>query len=328
MGEAGEEVTESQPKARGPRLQYVTPAELDAARQDPAWEARHGISNRVVCRVCGGIASAMSSKARGHLWLRHKMTRREYHLTYPGAVLRTIKSLARLVHCDVKEMMARIVARYVTPEELRACRQDPEWEKRHNVADVVICRECGLKVRGFLSGGEHHLNQHDMTLANYHAKHPGAPWRSLEYAELQRQASSRFRSKPGEKEKYTEYIRRWRRDHPEANRKIWRRRHARIRAKLARVDQAEAAVKAAQAELEAAKRRLEEAKREKPGPQSDDALNADLLRLHEAKRGTREEIDRGDWAEIKSELDAKTGVHLSIGAYKMRLKRYRSRVTN
>lgn len=63
----------------------------------------------------------------------------------------------------------------------------------------------------------------------------------------------------------------------------------------------------------------------KPGPQPDDDLNAEIERLYEAKRGERAEIDRGNWLEIKLELDARTGVHRSVDAYQMRLKRYRMR---
>jgi predicted RNA-binding Zn-ribbon protein involved in translation (DUF1610 family) len=61
------------------------------------------------------------------------------------------------------------------------------------------------------------------------------------------------------------------------------------------------------------------------GPQPDDVLGADIERLYEAKKGGKPELHKNGWAEIKDELDANTGVHRTVAAYKMQLKRYRSR---
>jgi hypothetical protein len=60
----------------------------------------------------------------------------------------------------------------------------------------------------------------------------------------------------------------------------------------------------------------ERIREDKRGPHPDDAMCAELEQLSQQKV---------IWSEIKLRMDAKYGVHLSIDAYQMRLKRYRSR---
>lgn len=70
---------------RTSRLSYVTPEQLDACRLDPAWEARQGMANCVVCRECGAKLRAPLGGRESHLWRLHEMTLRAYRAAYPGA---------------------------------------------------------------------------------------------------------------------------------------------------------------------------------------------------------------------------------------------------
>ena len=76
---------EAQLRARDGRLPYVTPELLDACRLDPAWEARQGMANCIVCRECGAKLLSPLGGHRGHLWRLHQMTVRAYRAAYPGA---------------------------------------------------------------------------------------------------------------------------------------------------------------------------------------------------------------------------------------------------
>ena len=76
---------EAQLRARAGRLPYVTPEQLEACRLDPAWEARQGMANCVVCRECGAKVQSPLGGHRGHLWRLHQMTVRAYRAAYPGA---------------------------------------------------------------------------------------------------------------------------------------------------------------------------------------------------------------------------------------------------
>ena len=76
---------EGQLRARAARLPYVTPEQLEACRLDPAWEARQGMSNCVVCRECGAKLQSPLGGNKGHLWRLHEMTVRAYRAAYPGA---------------------------------------------------------------------------------------------------------------------------------------------------------------------------------------------------------------------------------------------------
>jgi len=56
---------EAQLRARAARLPYVTPEQLEACRLDPAWEARQGMANCVVCRECGAKLQSPLGGAQG-----------------------------------------------------------------------------------------------------------------------------------------------------------------------------------------------------------------------------------------------------------------------
>jgi hypothetical protein len=66
---------------------YVTPAELAKCRKDPAWEARRGITNFVVCRLCGlkKQSSISGHKKNGHLVTAHGMPFSAYRVLFPKA---------------------------------------------------------------------------------------------------------------------------------------------------------------------------------------------------------------------------------------------------
>ena len=80
---------EAQLRARAARLPYVTPEQLEACRLDPAWEARQGMANCVVCRECGAKLRSPLGGREGHLWRLHEMTLRAYRAAYPGARARS-----------------------------------------------------------------------------------------------------------------------------------------------------------------------------------------------------------------------------------------------
>jgi hypothetical protein len=163
----------------------VTAAQLKEARLDPAWEARSGIahwivpSDRVVCRECGELKSELNANS-AHSHLRgHKMTAREYKSKYPSTRL---TSFARSADQNsrqggkktVQDLMDEFAAMYLTPQGLKACRRDPEHEKKHGIKEFVACRLCGLKSRTDLWA--HLQKRHDgCSFAGYHARFPKAP---------------------------------------------------------------------------------------------------------------------------------------------------------
>jgi predicted transcriptional regulator len=79
----------------------------------------------------------------------------------------------RMKEAQLRASAARLS--YVTPEQLEACRRDPAWEARQRMADCVVCRECGAKLRSPLGGTMGHLwRRHEMTVRAYRAAYPGA----------------------------------------------------------------------------------------------------------------------------------------------------------
>ncbi len=54
---------------------------------------------------------------------------------------------AEIVEHFVEHFMEVFAAQYLTPQELRECRTDHEWELERRVFDFVACRRCGLKCR-------------------------------------------------------------------------------------------------------------------------------------------------------------------------------------
>lgn len=208
-------------------LEYVTHEELEMARQDPAWEARRGIAAHLVCRECGAKVKYPLGGKKGHLWRRHdQMTVRAYRVKYPGAVrLFSFTAIAKLHGYDVQEYIAKFVAEYLTPEELLECRQDPEYETHHNLAGVIVCRECGWKSHAVVAGGTFHLGtMHDLNREEYLAKYPGAPMQTAERMAAQNRAQTKRLEDPVKKEKKKAAHKQWAKDHP-VERKAQRARH-------------------------------------------------------------------------------------------------------
>jgi hypothetical protein len=198
----------------------VTPTELEACRRDPAWESRQGISDRVVCRECAASVRTPMGGKKGHLWVRHRISVADYRAAYPSARLYSFRLIAQVQGCEVGELIRRTAERYVTPEELNECRHDPAWEKLCNLTDVIVCRQCGAKIRSALCGGTHHLSQHGWSLKEYLAHYPGAPWRTAAVADAQRRTAARLRADLEHKKRATVASVRWQKNNPEKVKKI------------------------------------------------------------------------------------------------------------
>ena len=151
--------------------------ELEEARLDAAWEARHGLANRVVCRECGQFMAGINANGE-HSHLRtHHMTADEYASKYPGARFTSFAIAARQGvrqgrAGNVQKLMERFAAQYLTAKELMECRTDPAWEERRGF-DFVACRKCGLKSKTHLYL---HVHRHGYSrVKEYRAEYPKAP---------------------------------------------------------------------------------------------------------------------------------------------------------
>jgi hypothetical protein len=141
----------------------------------------------------------------------------EYRATYPGARLYSFTCSAERHGDDPQKLMARFLAKYVTPEELAEYRKNLQWEKDHQVA-FVVCRACGERLRTDL---KHHLQaKHVMSTTEYLATYPGARLTSLATY-----ARSRARVKKNPETEHA-YQRTYRKAHPEKINTIQRRCYA------------------------------------------------------------------------------------------------------
>src|SRR5262249_12532756 len=114
------ELTKRLADARAEARPRIIPAqELEACRLDPAWEARRGIANRVVCKICGVLVCVLGSK-NGHLRLVHHISVSDYLASYPGARLQSFERSYVPSIYDTQGKMARFASGHVTPEELEA----------------------------------------------------------------------------------------------------------------------------------------------------------------------------------------------------------------
>jgi hypothetical protein len=154
---------------------------VEELRADVAWEARHKIADHVGCRVCGVFPKTP-------LWQRHlrehQMTLAEYHAAYPGARLWSFTYTADANaksgegSSDVQELMANFADLYFTPEQISEGRRDAKWEKRNGgITDVVMCRICGRKIRGWFPTHLELMHQ-QLTINEYLTKWPNAPTKS------------------------------------------------------------------------------------------------------------------------------------------------------
>jgi hypothetical protein len=151
--------------------------ELEEARLDAAWEARHGLANRVICRECGQFMQGMNANGEHSHLRKHHMTADEYASKYPGARFCSIARAAALAakqgrEGDIQKFMEALAAQYLTAKELLECRTDPAWEERRGF-DFVACRKCGFKSKTDLYL---HVHRHGYSrIKEYRAEYPKAP---------------------------------------------------------------------------------------------------------------------------------------------------------
>jgi predicted transcriptional regulator len=160
----------------------LTPSQLEECRQDPAYEARPHIANkiapanRVVCRECGELLAELNANGiHSHLLRKHRMSAEDYESKWPGARL---TSFARSADQNrrqgrtktIQELMDEFASKYLTPEELREARRDQECEEHHEVELFIVCRLCGMKSKTDLHN--HLKTQHDLTSAAYYRQFP------------------------------------------------------------------------------------------------------------------------------------------------------------
>jgi predicted transcriptional regulator len=171
-------------KARRPPK--LTPSQLEECRQDPAYEARPHIANkivpanRVVCRECGELKSELNASgdhgSHSHLWGKHKLTADGYKSKWPGA---SLTSFARSADHNrrqgykktLQQLMDEIATNYLSPEERTEALRDQEWEEHHGIAQLfIVCRLCGMKSKTHLHN--HLKTQHGLTSAAYYKQFP------------------------------------------------------------------------------------------------------------------------------------------------------------
>ena len=153
----------------------VTAEQLKESRLDPAWEARQGIKNRVVCRKCGQLKPSINDPKDNHLSKHHMMTAADYTSKYPCARLMSFDLSAshnRWLGSSktANERMAEFAASYLTPADLKEYLKDQEWEKHHQIKDFVACRLCGFKCKFRLS--DHLMSRHSISSAAYRLRFP------------------------------------------------------------------------------------------------------------------------------------------------------------
>lgn len=164
-----------------PDTEYLPEEQRAACYADPAWEARNGIADQVICRECFAVFrdGAMDGK-NGHLWLIHRdllgcespeEVRPCYRRRNPGAPLFTSQRIAKQQRVRVSKLMTAEAELYVTPEELAAADTDPDYEEHNGIKKYVICREprCGFKSVESLT--KHLRSQHGKTVVQYRREH-------------------------------------------------------------------------------------------------------------------------------------------------------------
>jgi hypothetical protein len=156
----------------------VSAAELKEARLDPAWEARRGTADRIVCRECGEWKSVLEAPGEHSHLRKHHMTGDEYRTRWPGARLINFGVSARLAARQgrsktIRDLMDDFAASYLMPSLHKQCRRDPNWEEKNGIEDIVVCRLCGRKSRTDLFA---HLKKiHGCNYVTYHEQFPKAP---------------------------------------------------------------------------------------------------------------------------------------------------------
>ena len=146
----------------------VIQSQLKQARVDPAYEARNGIENKVICRECGELKSELNANGN-HSHLRgHHMTADDYKSKWPGTRL---TSFARSADQNLRQggtkiiqiLMAEFAAVYLKPKDWTEALRDQEWEEHHGITEFVACRLCPFKSRTHLYN--HLKTQHGLSCA-------------------------------------------------------------------------------------------------------------------------------------------------------------------
>jgi hypothetical protein len=162
---------------RSTPTEFLPEERREACYKDPAFEAREGITDRVICRECFSVLrdGAMDGKD-GHLRTMHRLTRKEYRLRNPGTPLFTRQRMADDSGADVRKLMAERAEEYASPAEFAAARSDPKYDEK---LAFVICRvaRCGFKATAELA--DHLRNAHGIlgkeALAAYRREHGWCP---------------------------------------------------------------------------------------------------------------------------------------------------------
>jgi predicted transcriptional regulator len=155
----------------------VKAQQLKECRLDAAWEARHGMADRVICRECGQVRAVidrkhlqthgLASKQYRAKWVGAMMSNFNYQYFYPAALAQAQKKGWTI---SPETRTKEFAERYLTAKELVECRGDPEWEAHHDITKFVVCRLCGLKIMSNLFG--HLRGQHSLTPGAYRAMFP------------------------------------------------------------------------------------------------------------------------------------------------------------
>jgi hypothetical protein len=152
-------------------------------RMDAAWEARNHITDVVYCRECLLPFSGLSQgNGKGHIWGAHRLTPEQYHMEWPGARMLPFVHQAKWAksrggrQCDLEKIIAAVVAKYLAPHQLSACRLDPIWETKQQNQEFwrehIACRVCGFIGSQPLIG--HLRSHHKLDKTQYRRLYPKA----------------------------------------------------------------------------------------------------------------------------------------------------------
>src|SRR5207302_2219376 len=135
-----------------------------------AYEARHGIADHVICKLCGRY---LKIRLGYHLRDCHKISKEEYQRQFPGARLWTFAYYARSEEKDAQKVMEDFAADFATPAEISECRRDPAREARLGISGRILCRVCGRWL-GNDQMSRHLRTLHALTLVKYREIYPAA----------------------------------------------------------------------------------------------------------------------------------------------------------
>jgi hypothetical protein len=156
-----------------PLTEFLTDDQRRACWEDPRYEARQGITERVICRECFAKLKDGAMQGKRHLWTIHEqMTLKQYRLRNPEAPIFTLERIAGQLKIDLHEYITAVANEHVTPEVLTVARanlryEDYKGDGGHGKGEYVICRvsRCGFKARSGLT--KHLRNAHSLSKQDY-----------------------------------------------------------------------------------------------------------------------------------------------------------------